>query len=255
MDHHLEITSSHYLHLKRSSLNINSLNSIIMNTLFGTCRIKDIKNNNMLNEDINYTHSTKEVIQMIQFLKGEIKLQDPFSTLCFRTGIIKNRQILYTEEFKKKFLESKLCIIEICSEKTYIFDKYYLHHLCVDPRFLGTNTNTPKEVLDGYVCSKLSYEEIEADILEIKKLIEPRKMIIVTHYDAILDTNYIEARHNLITALLQIAEKNGICIVNPRDVLKDYGQVEVLSQDLGHYTNVGIQIFTNYMNNLVDNTV
>jgi len=226
-----------------------------MNTLFGTCRIKDIKNNNMLNEDINYTHSTKEVIQMIQFLKGEITLQEPFSTLCFRTGIIKNRPILYTEEFKKKFLESKLCIIEICSEKTYIFDKYYLHHLSVDPRFLATDTNTPKEVLDGYVCSKLSYKEIEADILEIKKLIEPRKMIIVTHYDAILDTNYIEARHNLITALLQIAEKNGIYIVNPRDVLKDYGQVEVLKLDLGHYTNVGIQIFTNYMNNLVDNTV
>jgi hypothetical protein len=56
----------------------------------------------------------------------------------------------------------------------------------------------------------------------------------------------------LITVVSQIAEKHGICIVNPRDVLKDYGQVEVLKQDLGHYTNLGMQVFTNYMNNLVD---
>jgi len=226
-----------------------------MNTLFGTCRIKDIKNSNMLNEDINYTHSTKEVIQMIQFLKGEITLPDLYATLCFRTGIVQNRPIFFTEELKKKFTESKRCIIEICSEKTYMFDKYYLHHLCVDPRFLDTHTNTPKEILDGYICSKLTYEEIECDILEIKKLIEPRKMILVTHYDAILDTDYIESRHTLITAVSQIAEKHGICIVNPRDVLKDYGQVEVLSKDLGHYTNLGISLFTNYMNNLLDNTV
>ena len=223
-----------------------------MNTLFGTCRIKDIKNNNMLNEDINYTHSTKEVLQMIQFLKGDMVLPDPFSKLCFRSGIIQNSPILCTEELKNKFIESNLCIIEICSDKTYVFDKYYLHHLCVDPRFSDTHTNTPNEVLNGFICRKLSSEEIESDILEIKKLIEPRKIILVTHYDAILDTDYIQSRHTLITVVSQIAEKQGICVVNPRDVLKDYGQVEVLKQDLGHYTNLGMQVFTNYMNNLVD---
>ena len=223
-----------------------------MNTVFGTCRIKDITKNNMLNEDINYTHSTKEVLQMIQFLKGDITLPEPFSKLCFRTGIIQNSPIICTEEIKKKFIESKLCIIEICSDKIYMFDKYYLHHLCVDPRFSGTHINTPKEILDGYICSKLSYEEIEADILEIKKLIEPRKIILITHYDAILDNDYIQSRHNLIIALLQIADKHGISIVNPGDVLKDYGQVEVLKQDLGHYTNLGIHLFTEYMNDLID---
>ena len=37
-------------------------------TLFGTCRLNKIKNHNNLNNLVNYTHSTKEVIQLINFL-------------------------------------------------------------------------------------------------------------------------------------------------------------------------------------------
>lgn len=41
-------------------------------TLFGSCRINHILNHNNLNNILNYTHSTKEVIQLIKFLKGGI---------------------------------------------------------------------------------------------------------------------------------------------------------------------------------------
>ena len=36
-------------------------------TLFGTCRINNINYNNNLNNLLNYSHSTKEVIQFIKF--------------------------------------------------------------------------------------------------------------------------------------------------------------------------------------------
>ena len=59
-------------------------------TLFGTCRLNKIYNHNNLNNLINYSHSTKEVIQFIKFLKGELSIPKPYNKLCFRTGICNN---------------------------------------------------------------------------------------------------------------------------------------------------------------------
>ena len=38
-------------------------------TLFGTCRLNHVHNHNGLNNLINYSHSTKEVIQFINYKK------------------------------------------------------------------------------------------------------------------------------------------------------------------------------------------
>lgn len=46
-------------------------------TLFGTCRLNKTYNHNNLNNLVNYCHSTKEVIQFIQFLKGELIIPPP----------------------------------------------------------------------------------------------------------------------------------------------------------------------------------
>jgi hypothetical protein len=116
-------------------------------TLFGTCRINGIKNNNNLNNLINYTHSTKEVLQQIKFLLGEKYFPSPFDKLCFRTGITKNSPILYNTTFNELFEKSTVCVIEICSDKKYMYDDFYLHHLCVDKRFSASHRNTPKIIL------------------------------------------------------------------------------------------------------------
>ena len=63
-------------------------NCIMSVTVFGTCRLYHIKNNNNLNNLINYPHSTKEVLQQIKFLLGEKHFPSPFDVLCFRTGIV-----------------------------------------------------------------------------------------------------------------------------------------------------------------------
>jgi hypothetical protein len=222
-------------------------------TLFGTCRINDIENNNNLNNLTNYTHSTKEVLQLINFLLGNIYLPDPFNKLCFRTGIVSNRPIIYDSKFNKLFNESTICIIEICSDKKYVYNDFYLHHLCVDKRFSEHNHNTPKIILDDFKCIKQTYTEIESDILEIKKLLEPRKIIIVTHYNSKIDEKYIESRNNLITTLTEICEKFNIPIIEPSKVLKEYSQKDVMSNDLGHYTKLGISKFSEYMNQYINN--
>jgi len=223
-------------------------------TLFGTCRINGIINNNNLNNYINYTHSTKEVIQLIMFLLGRLDLQSPYNRLCFRTGICDNIDIIYKLEYTKIFNDSNVCIIEICSDKKYVYNDVYLHHLCVDTRFAQYNHNTPQTILDNFKCIKQTYNEIENDILEIKALLEPRKILFVTHYNSKINGEYIESRNNLITFLGKTCEKYNIPIIKPSEVLKEYKQEEVITSDLGHYTSFGLSKISEYIDAYINNT-
>jgi hypothetical protein len=220
-------------------------------TLFGTCRLNKIHNHNNLNNIINYSHSTKEVIQFIKFLKGELIIPAPYNKLCFRTAICENKYIDYNDIHNKLFWDTEIFIIEICSNKKYIHNNFYLHHLCVDKRFANHNNNTPREILDSFTIEKQSDEEIENDILEFQKMLYPKKIIIVSHYNSKQNGEYITSRNNLINLLESICKKHGIQFVNPTNIFSNYNQEQVITNDLGHYTNFGIDEFSNYMNDFI----
>uniref|UniRef100_A0A6C0EZF5 Glycosyltransferase 2-like domain-containing protein n=1 Tax=viral metagenome TaxID=1070528 RepID=A0A6C0EZF5_9ZZZZ len=220
-------------------------------TLFGTCRLNNIHNHNGLNNLINYSHSTKEVIQFINFLKGELSIPNPYNKLCFRTAICDNKFIDYNDTYNKLFINTDIFIIEICSNKKYIHNGFFLHHLCVDKRFSGYNKNTPHEILNNFIIEKQSDEEIENDILEIQKMLYPKKIIIVSHYNSKQNGEYINSRNNLINLLDRICKKYDIPFINPTIILANYTQEQVISSDLGHYTDFGINEFSNYINNFL----
>ena len=220
-------------------------------TLFGTCRLNQISNHNSINNDINYCHSTKEVIQLIQFLKGELIITKPYNNLCFRTAICENKYIDYNDVYNKQFADTSIFIIEICSNKKYIHNNFYLHNLSVDIRYRGTNTRTPREILDNYVFETQSDEEIENDILEIQKILYPKKIIIVSHYNSKLNGEYLPTRNHLINLLDIICKKYNIHYINPTNVLSNFTQAQVMQDDLGHYTDIGLNEFSHYMNNYI----
>jgi hypothetical protein len=220
-------------------------------TLFGSCRLNNIRNHNGLNNLINYSHSTKEVIQFINFLKGELSIPNPYNKLCFRTAIRDNKFIDYNDTYNKLFINTDIFIIEICSNKKYIHNGFFLHHLCVDKRFSRYNKNTPHEILNNFIIEKQSDEEIENDILEIQKMLYPKKIIIVSHYNSKQNGEYINSRNNLINLLDSICKKYDIPFINPTIVLVNYSQEQVMTSDLGHYTPFGIYEFSNYMNNFL----
>ena len=56
-------------------------------SLFGSCRINIVKNNN-INRVLGYAHSTREILQQIKILLGEIDLPEPLDKFAFSTGII-----------------------------------------------------------------------------------------------------------------------------------------------------------------------
>ena len=222
-------------------------------TVFRTCRIDKIKNNNNLNNFLNYTHSTKEVIQLINFLKGNLKIPIPYNNLCFRTGINNWCYINYNYEYTKLFLNTDIFIIEICSKKLYIHNDYYLHHLCVDKRFQESHKNTPSEILKNHTVKIQSDDEIENDIINIQKLLYPKKIIIISHYNSKKDNELMYDRNHLICLLDNICNKHNIPFINPTEVLSNYTQEEVMTSDLGHFTDFGLNIFNDYINDYIDN--
>jgi len=222
-------------------------------TLFGSCRLNKIKNHNNLNNLINYTHSTKEVIQFIKFLKGELKIPQPYNKLCFRTGIMEDKFIDYDNSYKNMFLNTNFFIIEISSNKKYIHNNFYLHHLSVDIRYNFSNllNKTPKDILENYIIEKQKDEEIEYDILEIQRMLNPKKIIIVSHYNSKKNNEYLNARNDLINLLSTICNKYNIPFINPTNVLSKFSQEEIMTIDLGHYTELGKNEFANYVDNFI----
>jgi hypothetical protein len=160
-----------------------------------------------------------------------------------------NKFIDYNDTYKQLFIDTNFFIIEICSNKKYIHNNFYLHHLCVDKRFVSYHNNTPLEILNNFIIEKQSDEEIENDILEIQKMLYPKKIIIVSHYNSKQNSEYINSRNHLINLLSCICKKHYIPFINPTVVLSNYTQNQVMTSDLGHYTDFGINTFSNYMNN------
>jgi hypothetical protein len=221
-------------------------------TLFGTCRLNRINNHNNLNNLINYCHSTKEVIQFIKFLKNELIIPQPYNKFCFRTGIMEKKFIDYNDYYNKLFNDTSIFIIEICSKKKYIHNNYYLHELSINKMYYDYYKNTPPEILNNTVVEKQSDEEIENDILEIQKMLYPKKIVIVSHYNSKMNGEYIKDRNHLINLLDNICKKYNIPFINPTVVLSNnYSQEQVMRNDLAHYTDFGLQEFTNYLNNYV----
>lgn len=232
-------------------------------TLFGTCRIDNINNNNNLNNLLNYTHCTKEVIQFINFLKGELIPPPPYNILCFRSALCNNIGINFIDFYNILFNNTNIFIIEICSRKKYIHNGFYMHHLPFDkniqkfdsPDIIFFKDNTPKYILDNYIVEIQSDEEIENDILEIQKLLYPKKIIIISHYNAKLNNEYFNSRNNLVNLLDKICLKYNISFINPTKIFSNYSQEDIMRNDLGHYTDLGKAEFIKYLNNYINNLI
>lgn len=223
-----------------------------MLTVFGSCRVDGLNGNNNLNNTISYLHNTKEMIQMIQVLRKELILKPPYNKLCFRNGILYNKPIEINNDHINLFNNSNVVILEICSIKKYIHNNYYLHHMAVSSA-LGhvIHKDTPKYIADTFSILKQDYDELENDIIILQKMLYPKKIIIVTHYNAKLDGEYISSRNFLINALEQICNKNNIYLINPSIVLENMHQSEVLKEDLGHYTSKGANMIKQYINDFI----
>lgn len=162
-------------------------------SLFGSCRLLCINKYFQctgLNESISYTHTTGEAIQLAKFINGNIEIPEEVRKYCFRTGIIHNKLITYTKEFQKEFQETDLFVIEVCSIKNYMYNDFHIHHLAVDKR-LNYYQNTPKEITCNTRIVRQKESDIEKDLLKINNMIGNKKILIVSHINAMANKNII----------------------------------------------------------------
>ena len=67
-----------------------------------------------------------------------------------------------------------------------------------------------------------------------------------------MDGQYLNSRNHLINLLDNICKKYNITFINPTIELSSYSQEQVMTSDLGHYTKIGIEQFSKYMNNFLN---
>ena len=180
---------------------------------------------------------------MIGFLTRKLSVPSPYDIPCFRTAILEKKGISCTDQFYSIFSDSDVVVIEICSSKTYIHQGYYLHHLTIDKRFSELNIEEFKD------CQMVvqTDDEIEKDLLEIKRRLYPKKIIIVSHYNSLRDGIEFPSRKHLIDLLSRLCTKYNIPFVDPTIALSAYPQEAVMTDDLGHYTAFGRSEIANYM--------
>jgi len=134
------------------------------------------------------------------------------------------------------FEKSDLFVIEICSRKKYVHNGFYLFHESVDPDYLSKNkVKVPEDILKKYKLEIQTDKEILEDIKNIKKELSPKKLIIVSHYNATFNGKKLESRNHLINLLEKICRKNDITFIDQTQVLRDFKQEKIL-KDLFHYT-------------------
>ena len=95
---------------------------------------------------------------------------------------------------------------------------------------------------------KQTDEEIRQDLLEIRELVFPRKLVVISHYNAKLDGKYLPTRSELIDSLRGICAETGIPFLDPTEILSLFPQEAILQPDLSHYTGTGFRAF----NTIVD---
>ena len=199
-------------------------------TCFGSCRTLVISKyvpQTRLNELITFTHSTKEVIQLIKFLKKEINIPNEINKYCFRTGIIENRNIELLPNFITLFDNTDTVIIEICSSRIYNYEGYYLHHLAIDTRFPESN-NTPENIKNIVIKTIQSKEELELDLVTLREILHPKQILIISHFNTKHNGIVFQKREILINNLQELCNKHNIPFYNPTILFNKFKQFDII---------------------------
>ena len=218
-------------------------------TPFGSCRVEDVAHSTQMNKLTSYTHCTKETIQLINYVKGDLKFESPHDMYCLRTSIKNGKPLEHDPKFKELFDNTSVFVVEISSMKKYIYKDKYLTHMAVDKRLFDQDyKNTPQHIIDGTEVVLQTEQEIEEDILEIQRLLGPRPMIVVSHVNVTHRGEKLGKRDHLIKLLEQICKKNGIMFINPTTLMTQFEQRDIIEPDLGHHLPIAKHVMYNHIN-------
>lgn len=201
-------------------------------TVLGSCRQESIKTHfklTSIQEQLTYPHYTKEIIQAIEYCKGGDNIIDnDLTKYCFRTGILNSKPISYQKELQAEFEKTDIFVIEIASRISYEWNNLYVHHILTEENYKFYDISNIK-------TREISDKELEDDLLKIRSLIYPKKLLIVPH----IYTRPSGKRYELVKLLEQLTSKHSIPFINPSELLKGYTNIYKSEHPLHHYTDNG----------------
>ena len=217
-------------------------------TILGSCRqhsLNNIYNCTGIQEKLTYPHYTKEILQTIKYLKYK-NLDDSEVLFTFRTPILEKKISDYNE-LKKDFDKTDIFVLEIASKMYYKYNDIYLHHIATEEQY---NISIKNKIEIG----KLTKEEIEQDILNIKKELN-KPLIIISH----LVTKNEGDRYELKCWLEEICRKSNILFLDPiKELKKEYINIDsyfLKEKSLNHYNEMGFEkikkIYDIFINKLI----
>ena len=213
-----------------------------MITVFGTCRLDSLNNcNNRIKNEISYTYDTKEILEVVKFIKyNHISPEETITT--FRTPMLSKKPI-YSSDFYGIIDTTDVFIIEICGKKTYKYNKFFVHSA------LGNCSNDL--ISQQIIISEQTNEEIENDIREIIYELNTNKIIIVGH----IVTDDKSERYKLSRMLEYICFKYNILFINPAVEIckKGYNINDLVHHDkkIIHYNETGHKIMKEIYENYI----
>lgn len=204
----------------------------MLTTLLGSCRLNSfihLLECTSIHDGVSYVHSTKEILQLINIIKGQVVLPIDMMRYALRAGILQKEPVEINQKVIDEFNSTELFIIEICSIKKYLYNGIYLHHLAVDSKW-GRNfwKDTPSYVVSSTIIEEQTREEIEEDIKEILHILVNKKIIFVTH---ILPDKGLVKRKYLIDLLEDLRKRDGLILISPTECLTK----DLVTSDFGHY--------------------
>lgn len=212
-------------------------------TILGSCRQDSLyKNYNItsIKNNVSYPHYTKEMLQVINFcLKNNIPEEQ---TKCvFRSAILNNSIIKWSNKLKNEILNTNIFIIEIASRISYLYNNNYVHHILYDK--IEYNKYN-----DNILVRDLTDIEIENDIEDICKILK-KPIIIVGH----IVTKLSGKRYELLCLLENICIAKNLLFINPVKEITKKGYnildlVDTNEKHFNHYNDKGhdiIQIIYN----------
>lgn len=212
-------------------------------TIFGSCRQKSIEkyfNTNSIQNELTYPHYTKEIIQAIEYCKGISSINIHHTKHCFRTGILQNREIHFNKLYKE-FEKTDLFVVEIASRISYEWNELYVHHILTEKQYGFYDKENIKQ-------RDLSDQEIENDICKIKELLQPKKLLIVSH----IYTCEYGKRYELVKLLEKICIKYDISFLSPSDYVNQEKNIYKEEPILAHFTDYGTDIMSRVYKTRID---
>jgi len=224
--------------------------------IFGSCRTNYLEKNNnytvIRNHD--FTHSTKEVLQYLDFFDNKKNVLEAL----YPNGIINSDSLhnFDSNYYKKQLKESDIVIIELSSIHSYYDKKNYYYQL---NRISKIKNLDKLEWIDkdNNFHDILTEEDLYNDMIEIKSRINKRIIyqghinFYFDNYEPLKNKNYvINERQKIDNAILKYDEKNSIIYKN---VFKNYNWRNILlsENDLCHINLFGMNILKKYFKKMI----